>query len=205
MPFLVLFFFWAWFYMSFNNFVRFLMGKGPKGMTNLEMQIVNFYSRNYIFISLLASSPFMVSEASHERRREWEGLRKGKLSIISYKLSFLLRPDEAKYCWLKNDAQSINFDWRHSWLTHHYWLPYFQKHYAFFKYGLLLSPARNKVTHRWTISVKDCVAIFCTLFSLDLNLLGKYKPANQKAEKRLPGKHYKLYKISPHLLCLKVS
>ena len=56
--------------MSFRNFVKFLMGKGPKGMTNLEMQIVNFYSRNYIFISLLASSPFIVSEASHERRRE---------------------------------------------------------------------------------------------------------------------------------------
>ena len=56
--------------MSFRNFVRFLMGKGPKGMTNLEMQIVNFCSRNYIFISLLASSPFMVSEASHERRRD---------------------------------------------------------------------------------------------------------------------------------------
>ena len=83
--------------MSFRNFVRFLMGKGPKGITNLEMQIVNFYSRNYIFISLLASSPFMVSEASHGRTREQEGWRKGEFSIISHKLSFLLRSDEAKY------------------------------------------------------------------------------------------------------------
>ena len=97
MPFLALFFFWAWFYMSFRNFVRFLMGKGPKGITNLEMQIVNFHSRNYIFISLLASSPFMASEASHGRTREQEGWRKGEFSIISHKLSFLLRSDEAKY------------------------------------------------------------------------------------------------------------
>ena len=38
------------------------------------------------------------------------GRGKGKLATISFKFSFLLRPDEAKYYWLKNDAPPVNFD-----------------------------------------------------------------------------------------------
>ena len=68
-----------------------------------------------------ASSPFMVSKASSKATR---GERKGELATISYKFPFLLCPDEAKYYWLKNDVPSINFDWGHSWLTCHKYLPY---------------------------------------------------------------------------------
>ena len=39
-----------------------------------------------------------------------EGRTEKKLAMVSYKFSFLLCPDEAKYHWLKNDALSINFD-----------------------------------------------------------------------------------------------
>ena len=64
---------------------------------------------------LLASSKFMASEGSRdqgrasERRSRGEGWE-GELATISYKFSFLLRPDEAKYHWLKNDAPPINFN-----------------------------------------------------------------------------------------------
>ena len=44
-----------------------------------------------MLFSLLEMSPFMVSEESRE------GRRKGELATISYKFSFLLRPNEAKY------------------------------------------------------------------------------------------------------------
>ena len=44
--------------------------------------------------------------------------------MISYKFPFLLCLDKAKYHWLKSDIRSINFDWWHSWLTHHKCLSY---------------------------------------------------------------------------------
>ena len=47
-----------------------------------------------------------VKRVSRERaseRRSREGQRKGELATISHKISFVLRPDEGKYNWLKND------------------------------------------------------------------------------------------------------
>ena len=60
---------------------------------------------------LLTSSEFMASERvvrerASERRSRGER-RKEELATISYKFSFLLRPDEAKYHWLKSDAPPI--------------------------------------------------------------------------------------------------
>ena len=37
-----------------------------------------------------------------------EGLRKGELSTVSHKFSFVLRPGEGKYHWLKNNAPEIS-------------------------------------------------------------------------------------------------
>ena len=166
---------------------------------------MNFYSRNYIFISLLASSPliFMVSEASHERRRKWEGLRKGKLSIISYKLSFLLRPDEAKYCWLKNDAPSINFDWRHSWLTHHYWLPYFQKHYAFLNmdYSFLWQGTRSLIGERFLLRTVWLYFVHCSVSTCWENINRQIRRLRKGCQENITIQNL----TALILLCLKVS
>ena len=63
-------------------------------------------------ISLRVSSPFGASEASLAiERRSREGPRKGELATISHKISFVLRPDEGKYHWLKNDVPEIKVDW----------------------------------------------------------------------------------------------
>ena len=54
-----------------------------------------------------------VKRVSRERASEWrscEGLRKGELATISHKISFVLRPDEGKYHWLKNDVPEIKVD-----------------------------------------------------------------------------------------------
>ena len=68
--------------------------------------------KTILLYDLLASSKFMASELRSRGER-----RKGELVTISYKFSFLLHPDEAKYHWLKKDAPPINFDWWHSWPT----------------------------------------------------------------------------------------
>ena len=63
--------------------------------------------------SLRASSPMWASEASLARtreRRSREGPVKGELATIPYKFSFVLRPDEGKYHWLKNDVPEIKVD-----------------------------------------------------------------------------------------------
>ena len=52
-----------------------------------------------------------VKRVSRERaseRRSREGQRKGELATIPYKFSFVLRPDEGKYHWLKNDFPEIS-------------------------------------------------------------------------------------------------
>lgn len=59
-----------------------------------------------VYCSLLARSPVLASEArcTRERASEWrsrEGWRKGELATNSSKISFLPRPDEAKYLWMK--------------------------------------------------------------------------------------------------------
>ena len=54
-----------------------------------------------------------VKRVSRERaseRRSREGPRKGELATISHKISFVLRPDEGKYHWLKNDVPEIKVD-----------------------------------------------------------------------------------------------
>ena len=54
-----------------------------------------------------------VKRVSRERaseRRSREGQRKGELAIILYKFTFVLRPDEGKYHWLKNDVPETKVD-----------------------------------------------------------------------------------------------
>ena len=54
-----------------------------------------------------------VKRVSRERaseRRSRKGQRKGELATIPYKFSFVLRPDEGKYHWLKNDVPEIKVD-----------------------------------------------------------------------------------------------
>ena len=64
--------------------------------------------------SLRASSPIWVSETSLSRTRERaakpQGQRKEELATIPYKFLFVLRPDEGKYHWLKNDVPEIKVD-----------------------------------------------------------------------------------------------
>ena len=65
--------------------------------------------------SLRASSPDWASEVSLAKtraseRQSREGPRKGELATISHKISFVLRPDEGKYHWLKNDVPEIKVD-----------------------------------------------------------------------------------------------
>ena len=52
--------------------------------------------------------PIWASEAS--QRRSGEGLAKGELATIPYKFSFVLRPDEGKYHWMRNDVPEIKVE-----------------------------------------------------------------------------------------------
>ena len=72
---------------------------------------------NMLFIQGLACKQALlfgrVERVSRERaseRRSCEGPAKGELATISYKFSFVLRPDEGKYHWLKNDVPEIKVD-----------------------------------------------------------------------------------------------
>ena len=49
-----------------------------------------------------------VKRDSQERASK--GPAKGELATISYKFSFVPRPDEGKYHWLKNDVPEIKVD-----------------------------------------------------------------------------------------------
>ena len=51
-----------------------------------------------------------VSRERASERKSREGQRKGELATISYKISFVLRPDEGKYNWLKIDVPENKFD-----------------------------------------------------------------------------------------------
>ena len=54
-----------------------------------------------------------AKRAARERgseRRSHEGPAKGEHATISFKFSFVLRPDEGKYHWLKNDVPEIKVD-----------------------------------------------------------------------------------------------
>ena len=51
-----------------------------------------------------------VSRERARERRSRKGQRKGELATISYKISFVLRPDEGKYNWLKNDVPENKVD-----------------------------------------------------------------------------------------------
>jgi len=48
-----------------------------------------------------------VSQERASERQSREGPAKGELATIPYKFSFVLRPDEGKYHWLKNDVLEI--------------------------------------------------------------------------------------------------
>ena len=54
--------------------------------------------------ALLFGQAKRVSLERASERRNREGPRKGELATISHKFSFVLRPDEGKYHWLKNDV-----------------------------------------------------------------------------------------------------
>ena len=51
-----------------------------------------------------------VSRERASERKSREGQRKGELATISDKISFVLRPDEGKYNWLKIDVPENKFD-----------------------------------------------------------------------------------------------
>ena len=51
-----------------------------------------------------------VSRERASKRRSRDGQRKRELATISHKISFVLRPDEGKYHWLKNDVPEIKVD-----------------------------------------------------------------------------------------------
>ena len=59
--------------------------------------------------SLRASSPIWANEASCARVSE-QGVRKGEFAMICCKFSFVLRPDEKKYHWLKSDVPEVKVD-----------------------------------------------------------------------------------------------
>ena len=63
----------------------------------------------YLF-SLRASSRIFWPVKRVSRERTSEGQRKGELVTIPYKFSFVLRPDEGKYHWLKSDVLEIKVD-----------------------------------------------------------------------------------------------
>ena len=64
--------------------------------------------------SLRASSPIWASETSlaktRERAAKQRGAEEGELATISHKISFVFRPDEGKYNWLKNDVPENKVD-----------------------------------------------------------------------------------------------
>ena len=51
-----------------------------------------------------------VSREHASKRRSREGPAKGELATIPFKFSFVLRPDEGKCHWLKNDVPEIKVD-----------------------------------------------------------------------------------------------
>ena len=61
--------------------------------------------------ALLFGRAKRVSRERASERRSREGQRKGELATISHKISFVLRPDEGKYNWLKNDVPKNKVDW----------------------------------------------------------------------------------------------
>ena len=52
-----------------------------------------------------------VSPERASEQRSREGQRKGELATISPKISFVLRSDEGKYNWLKNEVPKNKVDW----------------------------------------------------------------------------------------------
>ena len=60
--------------------------------------------------ALLFGRAKRVSRERASERRSREGQRKGELATIPYKFSFVLRPDEGKYHWLKNDVPENKVD-----------------------------------------------------------------------------------------------
>ena len=79
--------------------------------------LILFCTLAYRYIPLLACEQALlfgrVKGVSRERtseRRSREGPAKGELATIPYKFSFVLRPDEGKYHWLKNDVLEIKVD-----------------------------------------------------------------------------------------------
>ena len=68
---------------------------------------VNFVACEQAF--LLGRAKRAARERASERRSR-EGPAKGELATIPYKFSFVLRPDEGKYHWLKNDVPEIKVD-----------------------------------------------------------------------------------------------
>ena len=73
----------------------------------------NFYLKgiNYAWTEALLSGPAKrVSRERVSERRSREGQRKGELATIAHKISFVLRSDEGKYHWLKNDVPENKVD-----------------------------------------------------------------------------------------------
>ena len=60
--------------------------------------------------ALLFGRAKRVSRERARERRSREGERKGELATIFHKISFVLRPEEGKYHWMKNDVPENKVD-----------------------------------------------------------------------------------------------
>ena len=60
--------------------------------------------------ALLFGRAKRVSRERESERRSRKGQRNGELATISQKISFVLRSDEGKYHWLKNDVPENKVD-----------------------------------------------------------------------------------------------
>ena len=86
-------------------------------MCSLSPKLANHIQGNLIYkngiIACGQALPFgRAKRAARERASERirEGSAKGELATISFKFSFVLRSDEGKYHWLKNDVPEIKVD-----------------------------------------------------------------------------------------------
>ena len=79
----------------------------------VSLLLLNFLTTLYQVAceqALLFGRAKRVSREHTSERHCREGQRKGELATISHKISFVLRSDEGKYHWLKNDVPENKVD-----------------------------------------------------------------------------------------------
>ena len=89
---------------------------GEKLFTNYVRKKVKWKSTIMLQTDIACEQALLfgrVKRVSRERASERQSRHepaKGELATIPYKFSFVLRPDEGKYHWLKNDVPEIKVD-----------------------------------------------------------------------------------------------